>query len=99
MLHPTFRAPRIGFALVLLPVCLGSASGAWPSGLAAPVEQPTRGPSASAPLPIDSPALVTATIPCVSGTCEVKVPASPIRAPIKPLPTRTNASLQGSAQR
>ena len=89
MLHPVYRASRIGFALVLLPVFLGSASGAPAPGPAAPIEQPAPQQSVSLELPADSPALVTATIPCISGTCEVQVHAPALRAPIKPLSPRT----------
>jgi hypothetical protein len=89
MLHPVYRASRIGFALVLLPVFLGSASGAPAPGLAAPVQQPAPRQFASPALPADSPALVTATIPCISGTCQVQVHAPLTVAPIKPLPART----------
>jgi hypothetical protein len=89
MLHPVYRASRIGFALVLLPVFLGSASGAPAPGLAASIEQPAPRQSASSRLPADSTTLVTATIPCISGTCEVRMHAPATLAPIKALPSRT----------
>jgi hypothetical protein len=91
MLHPALRVPRIGFALVLLPVFLGSASGAPASGLVTHIEQPAPTPFAPPRLPADSPALVTATIPCISGTCQVQVHAPMLAAPIKPLAPRTTA--------
>jgi hypothetical protein len=94
MLHPTVRASRLGFALVLLPVFLGSASGAPAPGLAAPVEQPAPRQSASSRPPVDSQTLVTATIPCISGTCEVRMRAPAAAAPIKPLPSRTTPAPQ-----
>ncbi|HEU4885881.1 MAG TPA: hypothetical protein VFT45_26830 [Longimicrobium sp.] len=89
MLHPVYRASRIGFALVLLPVFLGSASGAPAPGLAAPIEQPAPRQFASPRLSADSPTLVTATIPCISGTCEVQIHTPLTVAPIKPLAART----------
>ena len=88
MLHPVYRASRIGFALVLLPVFLGSASGAPAPGTAVPAERPLK----SVPpveVALDRPDFVEATIPCISGTCEVQVHAPALRAPIKPLSPRT----------
>jgi hypothetical protein len=93
MPHPALHAPRVGYVLLLLPLLLGSASGAPAHGLAAPVEQPA--PSASTQFPADS--LVSASIPCITGTCEVQIHAS--TAPSSPLPATTNAAPQGLAQR
>jgi hypothetical protein len=89
MLHPALRVPRIGFALVLLPVFLGSASGAPAPGVTAPIEQPAPQQYASPRPPADSQTLVTATIPCISGTCKVQLLAPMTDAPIKPLQART----------
>lgn len=96
MIHLALRAPRVGFAL-LLPVFLGSASRAPGAGLAAPVEPAAPEPSISSRLSTDSPAFV-ATIPCVSGTCEVRLYAPVAPAPNKPLP-RTTSAQQAFGQR
>ncbi|WP_420127958.1 hypothetical protein [Longimicrobium sp.] len=88
MLHPALRGPRTGAALLLLPVFIGSASGAPAPGSAVSIERPAPEQSASAPVNADSLALIHTTIPCISGTCEVKLPASAMRPPIKPLPAR-----------
>ena len=91
MLHLAIRAPRAGYALLLLPLLIGSASGAPAPGPAASVEQPAPAPSASAQIPSDSPMFVTGTIPCISGTCQVQVYAPAVPAPRKPLPQTTPA--------
>jgi hypothetical protein len=98
MFHLAIRAPRAGYALLLLPLLIGSASGAPAPGPAASVEQPAPQPSASAELPLDSPAFVAGTIPCISGTCQVQVYAPVAPAPRKPLP-RTTPAPQPLAQR
>jgi hypothetical protein len=91
MYHLAIRAPRAGYALLLLPLLIGSASGAPAPGPAASAEQPAPQPSAAAQLPINSPAFVTGTIPCISGTCQVQVYAPAVPAPRKPLPQATSA--------
>ena len=73
MLHPALRVPRLGYALLLLPVFLGSASGAPAPGVAAPAKPALKHTSASAQLPAGRPAFVSATIPCASGTCQVQI--------------------------
>jgi hypothetical protein len=98
MRHPALRVPRVGFALVLLPVFLGSASGAPAPGIAAPSMQPALKQAASAPLSADRPVFVTATISCISGSCQVQVYAPAAAAPTRPLPQTTPAP-QALAQR
>jgi hypothetical protein len=99
MHRPVFRVPRLGFALVFLPVFLGSASGAPAPGIAAPAGPPPLKHSAtSAQFPADRPAFVPATIPCVSGSCQVQVYARAHAASRKPLP-RTTSDPQALAQR
>ncbi|HYR07924.1 MAG TPA: hypothetical protein VEQ60_09155 [Longimicrobium sp.] len=98
MFHLAIRAPRAGYALLLLPLLIGSASGAPAPGPAASVEQPAPAPSASAQLPSDSPTFVTGTIPCISGSCQVQVYAPAVPPPRKPLPQTTSAP-QARAQR
>ncbi|HEX6369015.1 MAG TPA: hypothetical protein VF006_08780 [Longimicrobium sp.] len=52
-------------------------------------------PSASyAQLPADRRAFVPATIPCISGTCQVQLYAPLGVAPLKPLPSRTTSAPQ-----
>ena len=98
MHHPVFRVPRLGFALVFLPVFLGSASGAPAPGIAAPVGQPPLKHSATpAQFPADRPTFVSATIPCVSGSCQVQVYAPDVAASAKS--PRTTSAPQGLAQR
>lgn len=84
MLHRALRVPRIGYALVLLPVFLGSASGAPAPDVAARGDIPIPLKSAPSQVPADRPAFVSATIPCISGTCEVQIYAP--AAPAQPLP-------------
>lgn len=98
MLRPALRVPRMGFALVFLPVFLGSASGAPASGapapgIAAPADPPALRQSASAAqLPsADRPAFVPATIPCISGSCQVQVYAPAAAAQTTPLPRTASA--------
>ena len=98
MFYLAIRAPRAGYALLLLPLLIGSASGAPAPGPAVSVEQPAPAPSASTRLPSDSPTFVTGTIPCISGTCQVQVYAPVVAAPRKPLPQATSAA-QPLAQR
>lgn len=97
MLHPALRVPRIGFALILFAVCLGSASGAPAPDLAS-VEQRAAEQSAFTQSPTDSPAFVAGTIPCISGTCEVRIYAPAAPAPTTPLP-RTTATPPALARR
>jgi hypothetical protein len=77
MSQPTRRVARVGFALILLATALGSASGA-------PVPRPAA-PTATAepahPSP-DTSAPAIATIPCISGTCQVRM-QRPLAVPMK----------------
>ena len=92
MPHLSVRAPRIGFALLLLPL-LGSASPVPAPRSAVPIPQ-----SAPAPLAAERATFVPAHIPCVTGTCQVQmyVPYAP--AQTRPLP-RSTATPGSLAQR
>lgn len=98
MLHPALRGPRNGAALLLLPVFIASASGAPAPGSAVSI-QPAPEQSASAPVHADSPALIRTTMPCASGTCEVKLPVAAVRPPIRPLSARRNPAAEDLASR
>ena len=92
MHRPALRVPRVGFALVFLPVFLGSASGAPAVGVVVPAGKPALKHSAvSAQFPAEQPPFFPATIPCVSGSCRVLVYAPAPVAPRKPLPRTTSA--------
>jgi hypothetical protein len=98
MHRPALRVPRLGFALIFLPVLLGSASSAPALGHATSSGQPASPPIAATPPRADHPEMVAATIPCISGSCQVLVYAPVRAAASRPLP-RTTSKPQALAQR
>lgn len=88
MPHLRVRAPRAGYALILLTAFVGSASGASPSGSAVPVDPLASTRPARAYTPANATVLVAAVIPCATGTCAVQIPAPPDTS-TKLGPTRT----------
>ncbi|HEX2208995.1 MAG TPA: hypothetical protein VHG93_15055 [Longimicrobium sp.] len=91
--------PRVGYAVVLLTACLGSASGAPTLGLAASSHpSAVRQPAATESLPAAR-ATIAVTIPCVSGTCELRIPAPPAAPPARQRPLHPTPAAQAPAER
>lgn len=88
------RVPRMGFALLLLPL-LGSASPA-PAPRTAVSVQRQHEPPRLAP---DRPQYVSAVIPCAYGSCRVQIHVPATSAQTIPLPRATPAPPPVLAQR
>lgn len=94
MPYLALRAPRIGFALLLVPL-LGTASFAPAPRAAVAVAQPSQPPR----LATGRPLYVSAVIPCASGSCHVQIRVPAASAPAIPLPRTTPATPPVLAQR